>query len=168
MTGRITLRPGTPADADVVGRVFLACWHVSYADLLSPAALARYDEAGARALWRRVLTGHPDGTLVADLPGDAGVRGVVRFGPDPDDPDAGHVFSLYVHPDGQGLGLGGRLLGAAVDRLRAAGHDAATLWVFAANASARAFYARHGFTPDGTTRIEPEYAEPELRLRRPL
>ncbi|MFD0822190.1 GNAT family N-acetyltransferase, partial [Micromonospora zhanjiangensis] len=62
----------------------------------------------------------------------------------------------------------GRLLGAAVDRLRAAGHDAATLWVFAANASARAFYARHGFTPDGTTRIEPEYAEPELRLRRPL
>ena len=41
----------------------------------------------------------------------------------------------------------------------------ATLWVFEANATARAFYLRHGWEPDGGTRVEPEFGEPEVRLR---
>jgi ribosomal protein S18 acetylase RimI-like enzyme len=167
VTDAVRIRPGMPYDADAAGRVFLACWRVSYADLLSPAALARYDEPAALALWRRILGAHPDGVLVAEVPG-TGVRGVTRLGADPDEPARGHVFSLYVHPDGQRLGLGGLLLRAAIDRLRAAGHDSASLWVFEANATARAFYARHGFTPDGVTRVEEAYGAPELRLHRPL
>jgi GNAT superfamily N-acetyltransferase len=161
------VRPGSPPDADAVGEVFLACWHRSYAGLLPAPVRARYDGPGARALWRRILTAHPDGVLVADVPA-AGPRGVVRFGPDPDDAGRGHVFSLYVHPDAQGLGLGGALLRAAAARLGSAGHGVATLWVFTANAGARAFYRRHGWAPDGGTRVEPEYGEPEVRLRCPL
>lgn len=128
---------------------------------------ARYDETSAVALWRRVLAAAPDGVLVADAAGH-GVRGVVRYGADPDDARHGHVFSLYVHPDAQGLGLGGTLLHAATGKLRAAGFAKVTLWVFARNDAARAFYAAQGWTPDGGTLVEEAYGEPELRLRRSL
>ncbi|MBM0235983.1 GNAT family N-acetyltransferase [Micromonospora sp. ATA32] len=167
MTATVRVRRAVAADADAAGGVFLACWHRSYADLLPPQVQDRYDEASAVALWRRVLTAAPDGVLVADQAGH-GVRGVVRFGADPNDARHGHVFSLYVHPDAQGLGLGRTLLDAAAGKLRAAGYATATLWVFAGNAAARAFYAAQGWTPDGGTRVEEAYGEPEVRLRRNL
>ncbi|MFE9657250.1 hypothetical protein [Micromonospora sp. NPDC006431] len=48
-------------------------------DLLPESVQARYDAAGAVALWRRVLAAVPNHVLVADVSGD-GVRGVVRQG----------------------------------------------------------------------------------------
>jgi GNAT superfamily N-acetyltransferase len=167
VTAPALVRRAVTADADAAGAVFLACWHRSYADLLSPQVRARYDEASAVALWRRVLAAAPNGVLVADVTGH-GVRGVVRFGADPDDTRHGHVFSLYVHPDAQGLGLGGTLLHAASRELRVAGHGMATLWVFARNDAARRFYAAQGWTPNTGTRVEEAYGEPEVRLRRNL
>jgi ribosomal protein S18 acetylase RimI-like enzyme len=178
VTSRVRVRPGHAADADAAAAVFLACWHRSYAHVLPARVRARYDEASARAMWRRIFAA-ADGVLVADVAG-RGVCGVTRYGPDPDQgldpaqgPDAdqpavGHIFSLYVHPDAQGLGLGRALLEAATERLRAAGHREATLWVFAANTGARGFYERLGWRPDGGTRVEEAYGEPELRLRRAL
>lgn len=163
----IRVRPGVPGDAEAAGEVFLACWQRSYVDLLAPEVRAIYDRPGAVALWRRILTATPDGVLVADA-GPTGIRGVTRFGADPDGPRRGHISSLYVHPDAQRLGLGRILLDAAGERLAAAGFTVATLWVFAGNTSARAFYAARGWRVDGGTRVEPEYGEPEVRLRRPL
>lgn len=58
------------------------------------------------------------------------------------------------------------MLAAADAHFRAAGLDEATLWVFEANAAARRFYARLGWQPDGTVRVEPQYGEVELRLVR--
>jgi ribosomal protein S18 acetylase RimI-like enzyme len=163
----VTVRPGVAADADAAAAVFLACWHRSYAELLPPEVRAVYDEPSATAMWRRIFASAPDGVLVADVP-DRGVCGVTRFGPDPDGPTVGHVFSLYVHPDAQCLGLGRALLGAAARRLRESGFRAATLWVFAGNAAARAFYRAQGWLPDGGTRVEEAYREPQVRLRRNL
>lgn len=167
MTAAVRVRPGVAADADAAAAVFLACWHRSYADLLPPEVRARYDEPAALAMWRRILASAPDGVLVADV-ADRGVCGVTRFGADPEDPTLGHVFSLYVHPDAQGLGLGRALLHAAAERLRASGFRTAALWVFAGNAAARAFYQAQGWRPDGGTRVEPAYREPQVRLRRVL
>jgi ribosomal protein S18 acetylase RimI-like enzyme len=92
---------------------------------------------------------------------------VVRFGADPDS-NTGHVFSLYVHPDSQGLGLGRSLLDAAVESLRSEPYEEATLWVFADNAAAQGFYERLGWRSDGGRRVEPAYGLPEIRLRRSL
>jgi GNAT superfamily N-acetyltransferase len=166
MIETVRIRRGAADDAAAAGAVFLACWHRSYARVLPGPVRARYDEASAVALWQRILRA-PDGVLVADVP-EQGVRGVARFGADPDDERHGHVFSLYVHPDTQGLGLGRLLLHAATEKLRAAGYGTATLWVFAGNHGARAFYAAQGWTPDGGPRGEEAYGEPEIRLRRDL
>jgi ribosomal protein S18 acetylase RimI-like enzyme len=158
------LRRAGTGDLDAVTRVFLACWHNSYAGLLPPDVRDLYTPANAGELWRRVPLEH---LLVAEVAG-RGVLGMVRFGPDPDDPERGHVFSLYVDPDGQGLGLGRALLTAAGEALGARGYAQATLWVFTDNTAARAFYARLGWQPDGAARTEAAYRLPETRLQRQL
>ena len=56
--------------------------------------------------------------------------------------------------------MGPRLLEAAI------GDAPAYLWVFEANDRARGFYARQGFEPDGSSKPEPSFQEPEVRLRR--
>jgi ribosomal protein S18 acetylase RimI-like enzyme len=159
-----TIRSAEADDLDAIVRTFLACWHDSYAALLPPDVRDLYTVDSATRLWRRALLMD---LLVAQVPG-RGVLGVVRFGADRDDPSRGHVFSLYVHPDSQGLGLGRALLDAAVERLGEAGYGEATLWVFTDNSAARAFYARQGWASDGGSRTEAAYLLPEVRLRRTL
>lgn len=164
----IALREAAPDDLGAVSALFLRCWRESYADVLPSGAIGVFDEAGAAALWRPALVAPRPGTrgVVAVSDADGRVVGVIRMGRDPDEPSAGHVFSLYVEPGAQGGGVGRRLLEEAVAWLRAQGLDEATLWVFEPNRRARAFYARHGWLPDGGTRVEPEFGVPELRLRR--
>jgi ribosomal protein S18 acetylase RimI-like enzyme len=163
----IQLRDAGPADLDAVATLFLDCWRVSYAGVLPEPVIAVFDEHSARALWRRALETPPAGSvgIVAEST-TRGVLGIVRMGTDPDEPSAGHVFSLYVDPAAQGLGVGGRLLDEATRRLRVGGKTQATLWVFEANVQARAFYRHRGWQPDGGERVEPDFGEPELRLRR--
>jgi hypothetical protein len=56
------------------------------------------------------------------------------------------------------------LLAHAESAIAASGFDRAHLWVFDGNVPALAFYARQGWSPDGTTRTEPAFGHPELRL----
>lgn len=163
----VVVRAARADDLAAIAALFLSCWHETYAVFLPMDVIDLYDADGARALWRPAL--HGRGTdasvLVAEQAGHD-VLGVARVGTDPDEPAAGHIFSLYVRPDTHGLGVGTRLLAAAAAQFRQHGLDQATLWVFAANAAARRFYARLGWQPDGGERIEPQYGQPEVRLRR--
>lgn len=52
-----------------------------------------------------------------------------------------HVENLFVSPDAQGLGVGGRLLAAVEGRIA----GAVTLRCLLVNPGARRFYERHGF-----------------------
>jgi GNAT superfamily N-acetyltransferase len=52
----------------------------------------------------------------------------------------------------------------ALDWLAAGGGDEAVLWVAEANARARRFYEREGWTLDGETRTSP-LGPPEVRYR---
>lgn len=182
----ITLRDATPDDLPAVTALFLRCWRESYAEVLPTRVIEAFDETSATELWRRALETPRPGThgLVA-VEGEPGageqdadqqgaderadrerVVGIVRMGRDPDEPAVGHVFSLYVDPATQGGGVGRGLLTGATSWLHDGGCAEATLWVFEANRRARAFYALNGWQPDGGTRVEPEFGEPEVRLRR--
>jgi ribosomal protein S18 acetylase RimI-like enzyme len=113
----------------------------------------------------------PDATmLVAVVGGElAGFTGCgTSRDPDPD-PGAGEVRSLFVGPAGWRRGTGSALLLAAVADLTGRGYRAATLWSFAANDRANAFYESHGFERDGATRTEEVWAHiEEVRYRRTL
>lgn len=160
-----TLRAATSDDLDAIVAVFLACWRESYVGILPPAAIEAMDDDRAHALWRRVLASTHGRVLVAES--DGRVLGVTRFAAeDTNGGSAGAVHSLYVSPEARGLGLGSLLLDAAYERLRADGAASVALWVFAANEPSIRFYRGRGWMPDGATRTQEEFGEPELRLRR--
>ncbi len=158
-----TLRDAGPADLDAVVRVFLGCFRVTYAARLPSRLVGSMSDGDARSLWSRTLTTPGRQVLVAQV--DDEVCGVVGFAADGED---GWVHSLYVAPDVQGHGLGSTLLSHAADRLREAGCHRAYLWVFAENEPSVRFYGRHGWTPDGATRVEEAFGENEIRLSRSL
>lgn len=63
-----------------------------------------------------------------------------------------HVNNIGVIDEARRLGIGSRLLGAALERGRELGARAAALEVRAGNRAAQALYARHGFAVVGRRR----------------
>lgn len=179
----LEVRRATPDDLSGVLDVFLGCWRESYRGVLPASAIDAMTDERAEALWRRVLADTTGVVLVAvdvavdapvDAPvdaaeGDGRVVGITRYavgtGSDAGAVE-GAVHSLYVSPRAHGAGVGTLLLSRATDELRAAGAAAATLWVFAANAPSIGFYESRGWRPDGATRTQADFGEPEQRMRR--
>ena len=162
----LQVRPATPDDLSGVLEVFLACWRESYRGVLPDAGIDAMTDERAEALWRRVLAATDGVVLVAER--DDAIVGITRCAatPDADGRIDGAVHSLYVSPRAHGGGIGGALLARATDELRDAGAEAATLWVFAANLPSIGFYEAKGWHADGATRTQPEFGEPEQRMRK--
>jgi GNAT superfamily N-acetyltransferase len=155
-----TLRQAGARDFRAIVDVFWACWTISYAAALPAELVSRLDRYAAEALWVRALSDPVTSTVVA-VDDRQRVIGVTRWSDDT-------VHSLYVHPDAQGDGTGRHLLARAESAIAADGFNSAHLWVFDGNAPALAFYARQGWSADGTTRTDPVFGRPELRLRKEI
>jgi ribosomal protein S18 acetylase RimI-like enzyme len=176
---RVVYRPATKEDVSGIVTVFLDCWRGSYRAVLPERLIDAMTDQKAHDLWARVLGEATSGEiLVADGEAEepdavdasgappSRILGVTRFAAGP----AGHgaVHSLYVSRRAQGVGVGSRLLCAAGTALVEAGMVTAGLWVFRDNAPSLAFYQRQGWTPNGETRVQAEFGEPELSLTRVL
>jgi GNAT superfamily N-acetyltransferase len=64
-------------------------------------------------------------------------------------PGTGELHAIYVAPEAWSRGLGGTLLGTAVDDLHERGFAPLVLWVIEANVRGRRFYERAGWRADG-------------------
>jgi GNAT superfamily N-acetyltransferase len=108
--------------------------------------------------------------LVAE--GAEGLLGYTIFGAsrDRDLPaDVGEVRTFFVRPAAWRRGVGSALMSGALSVLPELGYTAASVWSFADNERANAFYERHGFERDGAERREEAWAGIlEVRLRRSL
>jgi|RhiMetdeSRZDD1v2_1073273.scaffolds.fasta_scaffold642872_2 GNAT superfamily N-acetyltransferase len=108
--------------------------------------------------------------LVAE--GDHGLVGYTLFGASRDDDvpvDMGEVRTFFVVPSAWRSGVGSALMGAALGALPELGYQAASVWSFADNDRANAFYEHHGFERDGAERREDVWdGILEVRLRRSL
>jgi ribosomal protein S18 acetylase RimI-like enzyme len=147
-------------DVPALARVFVRCWRDAYRGVIDDDIVDALDPAAEEGRWDALVA--EDRVLVAR---DNGVAvGMVRFGPDEDDPSRGHVFSLYVDPSASRAGVGRALLARAEDELAADGFASATLWVFAANERGLRFYHAAGWHVTGRTRVEAEWLALELQL----
>lgn len=147
------VRPGTPEDVEAGEYVRVTTWKAAYRGIMPDDHLDALEvEPDKVSGMRAGLAAALAEGRVPLLVGEAGGRvvGFVNFGRCRDEEiGGGEVFALYVLPESQSKGLGRALMTAAVERLRADGHEEVGLWVAAGNTRARGFYERFGFVPSG-------------------
>lgn len=146
-TNDFVIRRAVGADAAAVAEV----WLRSFGAALPDVRRAHTDDQ-VRSWFREVVVPGQE-TWVATA--DGAVAGLMVL--DGDDLD-----QLYVDPDMQGRGVGGRLVEVAKRRRP----DGLALWTFQVNAPARRFYERHGFVAaESTDGHRNEEREPDVRYR---
>jgi GNAT superfamily N-acetyltransferase len=108
--------------------------------------------------------------LMADDGGDVVGYAACGASRDPDaGPEAGELRTLFVVPRRWRSSVGEALVAAALDDLRGRGCSEATVWSFAANRRANAFYEACGFMRDGAERTQAVWGDiPQVRFRRSL
>jgi GNAT superfamily N-acetyltransferase len=154
------IRPATVTDARALAELEVRAWRWAYVDIVAEPEMITVEEREAH--WSS--DGALDGAFVAEVEGR--VVGVVKLGPDADDPSVGRLCGLDVEPAAQGAGVGATLYEHAVTTLRDAGFSEAVVWLFADNGHARGFYERRGWSADGASGTTAE--APELRYRQTL
>jgi GNAT superfamily N-acetyltransferase len=151
----MTIRTATIDDARPLAEVHVASWLAAYRGLVADEVLDAQSVDVRAGQWEEWLRKGETRTLVA---GD--VDGFVTFR------ETGEIAALYVAPDRVRRGIGTALLTAAHAALEAAGSHETSLWVLEDNASARAFYAVHGYLPDGARMVHEASGAHEIRLSR--
>lgn len=162
-TTGVTVRAATAADAGEIARVQVQGWHEAYTGRMPQSVLDDLDEARRTEVWGRIIAAGPSTLSVAEQGGV--IIGFASAGPslDPDAlPGRTQLYAIYVLAAHHGSGAGAALLDAVI------GDEPASLWVLADNPRARAFYAKHGFAPDGIEKDDTAWGEAirEVRLVR--
>jgi RimJ/RimL family protein N-acetyltransferase len=152
----VEVRDAVPADALAVAETHVRSWQVGYAGLISQKYLDRMrpEDRASRYKFDRMDPVNGPYTLVAV---DGGVVcGHVTLGRsrEREHDEFGEIWSLYVDPAHWGSGVGSALLEAACRQLSQAGYGLAYLWVLSTNTRARRFYARAGWTIEGSERTD--------------
>ena len=158
-----SVRPMKLADASSVAEVHVQVWRDTYPGMMSAAFLDALDVAEFRQSWRERLADLPDDAsyLVGTAPDEVVVGfGVAGPSRDDDPPVPRELYAINVLATAQGTGLADQLM------LELLGDGPASLWVAEGNARARAFYSRHGFVPDGTSKTRESSETVEVRLVR--
>jgi RimJ/RimL family protein N-acetyltransferase len=158
-TSRILLRAAELDDLDGITELHTQARTAYYqAGGYSDAELtSREGRSGRREMWRRALLNDTK-TVLCGLRGDELV-GILAMGPpleaDVDAAAVGQLYQIHVRPGQWGQGIGSLLHGAFVRRLRDTSLTAGVLEAWERNSRAQAFYARHGWRPDGQRRPGP-------------
>ncbi len=165
MPATFTIRPATVADADGIREVHVQGWREAYRGIVPDDFIAEWGVRVTAERWRRTIESETRVTVALDAAQRIvgwSTAGAARH---EDAPWPLELQGLYILREAYGTGVGRRLLEAGVGE-----HDGAYLWVFEANARARAFYTRCGFTPDGVRKtfdLDDGRAVPEMRMVRP-
>jgi ribosomal protein S18 acetylase RimI-like enzyme len=131
------VRAARVEDVSQAARVHNESSEAAYPGIPGAPSLARREE-----LWRGVLSNHDRWPYVVEADGE--IVGVLIIGPASEDPAAGEVYVIYVHPHWWGTAAAQRLIECAHQQL-AARFPRAVLTVLASNARARRFYERNGW-----------------------
>ncbi|WOF21486.1 GNAT family N-acetyltransferase [Microbacterium betulae] len=151
MSDGFEVRPARAEDARAMAWVHVQGWRETYRGLLPDELL---DDPGflprRERFWTTALTGERWTThrfAVAESGGS--VIGIAGSAPAEEEEWDVHLNMLYLLSEHHGGGAGTALLQAVVEP-----HESAALWVADPNPRAQAFYRKHGFVPDGVSKVE--------------
>lgn len=143
------IRPATMADLARIAEIEVFNYRLNFYPIFRSDAFY-FDEMTVPNLMPLRADFIPD-ILVYD---DGVVKGFLHYGSD-------EVRRLYVEPILQGQGIGAALLEYAIRELHVT-----RLWALKKNPRAIAFYARHGFRPNGKRKLEADTEEYLVQLER--
>lgn len=142
-TGLISLRIAGQHDAPDIARIHEEAWRHTYQGLIPHLQLSQMIAKRGPGWWQGALDKGMH-SLVIDF--DDEVTGYVTLGHSRmrGTPYSGEIFELYVSPDFQGVGFGGRLFKAAREELLQRKLDGLCVWTLACNERACEFYLHLG------------------------
>lgn len=150
------IRTAAVDDAQGIAIVHVASWQTAYRGLMPNEVLDALSVEQRADGWRQIISDAdaPGRTIVADRDGQ--IVGWASFGPGRDEGahERGELWGLYAHPSAFSSGVGHALLSAVEVALRADGYTSAYLWVLDGNDRAARFYERHGWTEDGSIKLD--------------
>lgn len=164
------IRPPRPEDAEALGVLHVRIWQHAYRGLLHDELLDGLEVDARVRRWRAAGEAvdsrgtDPDGKRILAAFVDGAPVGMAIAAPGGLEADAAEteLLSLNVSPRWHGTGVADALTNAVLPT------GAVFLWVLSGNARAMAFYRKHGFAPDGTSRYDPAWDCTDLKMRRPV
>ena len=140
----VTIRQWTTEDLQAVRQVTWDTWLDAYSSFIPESDLRLYFDTHYTldALTQLLHTPLVNG-FVAEVNGS--VVGYVKTKFNKEE-NRFYVSSLYILPESQGMGLGGKLMVAAEELAKTFGADTTWLGVMTQNTPALDWYKRHGFT----------------------
>ena len=164
-----SVRGADPADAAAIAEVHVRSWQIAYRGIVPDDVLDGLSVAQRERMWGDLLAHGAGGPLVLVAERDDHVIGFCSaLTQARDGAGDAEITAIYVEPGHWREGVGAALLSAALQELRCAGQTAVTLWMFAANDRALAFYRRFGFLADGAQAVDAASGQAEVRLRATL
>jgi ribosomal protein S18 acetylase RimI-like enzyme len=165
----IEIRPATPADAETIAALHVACWAETYTPLAPAEILAEYTLETRLAQWRETLGGGgpqqpPPSVFLALRDGAAigfSASGAQQSAILGERGYAGEFQAIYLLKEAQRHGAGRRLMRVMAQALRERGIEWGSLWVLRHNFTARKFYEKLGgrkIGVEGAWRGVPEVA----------
>jgi ribosomal protein S18 acetylase RimI-like enzyme len=156
----IGIRRAREDDARALAEVHIQTWRDAYRTQIPADYLASLDVHAREQRWREQLTVLPADRCPWVAVAKERVVGFVMSGEARDDADdakaatsdLGEVYAINVVGECWSRGVGRNLLARAERDLREHGYSDAILWCLTDNVRARAFYERHGWHFDGTTK----------------
>lgn len=142
----VCIRKAASRDADAIAAINEESWRSAYQGVIPHLHLQRLLARSGPTSWRKRLD---EGAQVLVLTFDEQVQGYALIGPAHRTGSlrAGEIFELYVRPEYQGVGLGGRLFDAARETLERQRYEGLVVWALAENENACRFYRGRGGKP---------------------
>ena len=136
----INIRSAIKTDTQAIAEVYVDTWRSTYAGTLPDQVLVNMNPEKLMISFARALKHQGEMFLVAEDT-EIGIIGMGSAGGNRDQHSKykGEVYTLYVLPDFQNMGVGESLLAGLFDELTKSGINSALIWVLALNPS-RYFY----------------------------
>ncbi|MEW9805915.1 GNAT family N-acetyltransferase [Mesorhizobium marinum] len=139
----IDIRKAELDDAAAIADVHHEAWRGAYSGIIPHHALTRMINRRGADWWanaiRRAAT-----VLVIEIGGTLAGYATIGRNRARELSQQGEIYELYLRPEYQGIGLGGRLFSEARGRLARSGLRGLVVWALEDNAGALSFYERAG------------------------
>lgn len=160
---KMEIRPAVPADAAVCAYIHKRSWVFAYGHCLSMELINKI-HTNREVMWKKFFANENSGNYAMVLDGKMIGILTIAAARDKDLPaNTGELIGLYLDPDHIGCGFGRHAMDWAKRKLKARKFSTMVLWVLDRNDSAKAFYEKCGFRPDGA--VKPSGLEDRLEER---